>query len=102
MRSHYAEQLTAAVREAWTRIAAHERFILSLRFLDGIAIDDIARIYDVHRATAARRTAAARAALVSATRQALRDRLAVGDDTVDSILRVITTSVQLGAGLGEE
>jgi RNA polymerase sigma-70 factor (ECF subfamily) len=95
MRSLYGEQLVAAVREAWAALAAHERYILSLRIFDGMEIDDVAQIYDIHRATAGRRTAAARASLISLTRASLKKRLSVGDTTLDSILRIITTSVQL-------
>lgn len=95
MRSLYGEQLVAAVREAWAALAPHERYILSLRIFDGMEIDDVARIYNIHRATAGRRTAAARASLISQTRASLKKRLSVGDTTLDSILRIITTSVQL-------
>jgi RNA polymerase sigma-70 factor (ECF subfamily) len=95
MRSLYGEQLVAAVREAWAALAAHERYILSLRIFDGMEIDDVAQIYNIHRATAGRRTAAARASLISHTRASLKKRLSVGDTTLDSILRIITTSVQL-------
>ncbi|CAN5461531.1 hypothetical protein BH11MYX1_BH11MYX1_36720 [soil metagenome] len=95
MRNLYGQQLTAAVREAWSQLPAHERYILSLRIFDGMEIDDIARIYDIHRATAGRRTAAARASLVTHTRTSLRKHLAVGDATLDSILRIVSTSVQL-------
>ncbi len=95
MRTLYAEHLVGAVRDAWARLAAHERFVLSLRIYDNMSIDDIARVYQVHRASAARRAASARSALITHTRSCLRDRLAVGDATVDSILRIVTTSVQL-------
>lgn len=95
MRKLYAEHLVAAVRAAWQRLAAHERFLLSLRLQESLSIDDLARIYQIHRASAARRAAAARASLIGHTRAALRERLEVGDTTIDSILRIVTTSVQL-------
>jgi RNA polymerase sigma-70 factor (ECF subfamily) len=95
MRKLYADHLVAAGRDAWTRLAAHERFLLSLRIFEAMSIEDLARIYQIHRASAARRAAAARASWISHTRSALRERLSVGDSTLDSILRVISTSVQL-------
>ena len=97
MRKLYGEHLAAAVKDAWQRLAAHERFILSLRIYEAMSIDDLARIYQIHRASAARRAAAARASLVTHTRACLRERLAVGDNTLDSILRIVTSSVQLPA-----
>ena len=95
MRKLYAEHLVAAVRDAWDRIAPHERFLLSLRIYESMTVDDLARIYRIHRASAARRAASARAALIGETRARLRDRLQIGDSTLDSILRILTTSVQL-------
>lgn len=95
MRKLYAEQLGQAARDAWTRLAPHERYILSLRISDGLSIEELAKVFDIHRASAARRAAAARASLIALTRTCLRERLAVGETTLDSILRIVTTSVQL-------
>jgi RNA polymerase sigma-70 factor (ECF subfamily) len=95
MRKLYADHIVTAVRAAWQRLAPHEQFVLSLRIYEGMSIDDIARVYQSHRASAARRAAAARAAFIDHTRAALRERLSVGDTTLDSILRVVTTSVQI-------
>jgi hypothetical protein len=95
MRKLYADKLVAAAREAWTRLAGHERFLLALRIYEQMSVDDLARIYQIHRASAARRAAAARAAFVGHVRAVLRAKLAVGDSTLDSILRIVTTSVQL-------
>ena len=95
MRRLYADHLSAAVRDAWSRLPAAERFILSLRVYEGMSVDDLASVYKVHRATAARRAAAARATLMTQTRACLRERLSVGDSTLDSILRIVETSVQL-------
>lgn len=95
MRTLYGSHLAAAVRDAWARIAPHERFLLSLRIYEAMTVDDLAQVYAIHRASAARRAAAARASLIAATRACLRERLVVGDATLDSILRVVSTSVQL-------
>jgi RNA polymerase sigma-70 factor len=95
MRKLYAEHLVGAVRDAWARLAAHERFLLALRIYEAMSIDEVARIYQIHRANAARRAAAARSALIAHTRACLRERLAVGDETLNSILRIVSTSVQL-------
>jgi RNA polymerase sigma-70 factor (ECF subfamily) len=95
MRKVYAEHLVGAAREAWARLAGHERFLLALRIYEQMSVDDLARVYQIHRASAARRAASARAAFVGHVRAALRAKLSVGDATLDSILRIVTTSVQL-------
>ena len=49
----------------------------------------------LHRATAARRLAAARAALVKGTRTAMRARLRVDGAELESILRLIESQVHV-------
>jgi RNA polymerase sigma-70 factor (ECF subfamily) len=95
MRTLYAGHMAAAFRDSWARLGAHERFLLALQLYEGMTIDDLARVYSIHRASAARRAAAARSSLLGHIRGCLRERLAVTDDTLDSILRIVTTSVRL-------
>jgi RNA polymerase sigma-70 factor, ECF subfamily len=95
MRKLYAEHIAAAFRDAWGKLGAHERFLLALQLYEGMTIDDLGRVYSIHRASAARRAAAARSSLLGHIRACLRERLAVTDDTLDSILRIVTTSVHL-------
>ena len=95
MRKTYAAHLGTAFREAWNKLAAHERFLLALQLREGMTIDDLARVYSIHRATAARRAAAARSSLLDHIRAHLRAQLAITDETLDSILRIVTTSVRL-------
>lgn len=94
MRKLYATELAAATRDAWSRLAPHERFVLTLRLRDALSIDDLARVYKISRASAARRAASARASLITHTRASLRDRLGVGEATLDSVLRIVTTSIR--------
>ncbi|HLL23622.1 MAG TPA: hypothetical protein VK427_15900 [Kofleriaceae bacterium] len=97
MRTHYAGVLRDALRAAWQALAAHDRFVLGLQLHEKLDLDAIAKLYQVHRATAARRAATARASLVALAREQIRTRCAVGDTTVDSILRIVTTSVAWSA-----
>jgi RNA polymerase sigma-70 factor len=101
MRKLYGEELRGAARDAWVRLAPHERYILSLRVVDGLPMSELARVYGIHAASATRRVASARASLITHTRTCLRERLSVGEATLDSILRIVTTSVQLGDSDGE-
>ncbi|MBL8621513.1 MAG: hypothetical protein JNK64_09425 [Myxococcales bacterium] len=94
LRTHYAAALGQALATAWAGLPRHERFVLGLALHHRLDSEAIARVYGCHRATAARKLATARATLYSATRDALRAALAVDDPTVDSILRVVTTSLR--------
>ena len=97
MRRQYSGVLRDALRSAWLALAAHDRFILGLQLHERLDLDAIAKLCQVHRATAYRRAATARAALITKTREAIRAQLDAGDTTVDSILRIITTSVAWSA-----
>jgi RNA polymerase sigma-70 factor (ECF subfamily) len=92
MRAHYGEALRDALAAAWSAIAPHERFVLGLVVQEKLDLAAVAAVYQVHRATAARKAASARAALLAGAREHIRSKLAVGDATIDSILRVVTTS----------
>lgn len=94
LRTHYEATLTTALAAAWAGLPRHERFVLGLALHHQLDVDAIAQVYACHRATAARKLAAARATLQAALRAALRQTLTVDDPTVDSILRVVTTSVR--------
>ncbi len=97
MRATYGPQLSNAMQLAWTRLQPHDRFVLGLALEQGVATDEIARICGIHRASATRRIASARAALLALARDSLQTELAVGGATLDSILRLFTTSVQWDA-----
>lgn len=85
------EDVRARVREAFVAAVAtlqpRERNVLHYSLCDGLSIDVIARMYKVHRATAARWIESARDDLVKQTRVELRRLLSVPDRDVDTILR---------------
>ena len=94
MRERYAGDLGGALQTAWRNLAPHDRFVLDLELHQHLGIEQIATIYGVHRTSATRKVASARASFVAATREALRQKLAIGDGTLDSILRLMTTSTK--------
>jgi RNA polymerase sigma-70 factor (ECF subfamily) len=94
MRERYAGDLGAALKIAWRALAPHDRFVLDLELHQHLGIEQIANIYGIHRTNATRRIASARAAFVAGTREALRVKLGIGDGTLDSILRLMTTSTK--------
>ena len=90
LRRLYGRELEVAFRAAVEDLAPRERNLLRHAVLDGLGIDQIAAIYHVHRATAARQLAAARQSLVAATRERMRAALRVDEAELESIMRVIT------------
>jgi RNA polymerase sigma-70 factor (ECF subfamily) len=87
--------LVEAFTEAFAGLTARQRNLLRQHFLDGLGIDELGTAYRVHRATAARWLAKARATLVGRTRRLLADRLQLRAGELDSFGRYIDSQVEL-------
>jgi RNA polymerase sigma-70 factor, ECF subfamily len=91
LQQHYGAQFRAAFTAALASLSPRERNLLRHSVLDRLSIDQIAAIYHVHRATAARQLKQARDALVAATRERMRVALGVGETELESIFRVLVS-----------
>jgi len=85
----YREQFKEAFQEALSALSSRERTLLRYNLLDGLNIDQIGAIYNVHRATVARWIAKARETLLEETRRTLMQRLRVDETEFESIMRLI-------------
>ncbi|HEY8144261.1 MAG TPA: sigma-70 family RNA polymerase sigma factor [Kofleriaceae bacterium] len=94
-RARYGEACAESLRAAFATLTARERNLLRMHHLHGLTVDELAPSFGVHRATVARWLAAARERLLTETRAGLRERLGVGDATVDSILRELRGRVDV-------
>jgi RNA polymerase sigma-70 factor, ECF subfamily len=72
---------------AMSRLEPREKTLLRYAFVDGLSVDQIGAVFQVHRATAARWVAKARERLVSEARADLMTRLQVDEQEASSILR---------------
>src|SRR6185436_8511874 len=54
MKDVYRKSFKQAFEEALAALSIHDRLLLRQHFLDGLSIDRMAALHDVHRATAAR------------------------------------------------
>lgn len=93
----YRERLVAALEEGMRALAPRERTLLRLHFVDGLNIDAIARIYRVHRATAARWLVAIRGQIFERTRELLALRLGASTAEVRSVARLLRDEIHLSA-----
>jgi RNA polymerase sigma-70 factor (ECF subfamily) len=89
------DQVAAALRDALGRLEGHDRALLRYHLVDTWSIDRIAQVYGIHRATAARRLTAARDRLGELMRGELANRLAIADDEVASIVRLVQSKVEV-------
>jgi RNA polymerase sigma-70 factor (ECF subfamily) len=95
LRSQYTGELKRAIRESFAALEVRQRNLLRQHILDELTIDDLARLYRVHRATCARWLADARAELSKGTRKRLVQALGVGKDEVESLLRFLDSDIEL-------
>jgi RNA polymerase sigma-70 factor (ECF subfamily) len=68
---------------------------LRQHILDELTIDDLARLYRVHRATCARWLTDARLELGKGTRKRLIAALGVKSDELESLLRFLDSDIEL-------
>lgn len=95
LKTTYTAELKRAVAEALGQLEVRQRNLLRQHVLDGLTIDELARLYRAHRATCARWLADARADLARHTRRRLVASLGLGTDEVDSVLRMLDSDIEL-------
>jgi RNA polymerase sigma-70 factor (ECF subfamily) len=83
----------AALGAALTALDARDRALLRQHHLEGLTIDQVGTYLGVSRATAARRLAAARAALLDDTRRRLREALGADTTEIDSVLQRVDSNL---------
>jgi RNA polymerase sigma-70 factor (ECF subfamily) len=96
LRSRYARELEGALSMALEGLSPRERNLLRQHYRDGLSLDAVARLYRVHRATAARWLADVRQAVLVRVRDTLRAGGALSDSELDSIVRMARSGFDLG------
>ena len=85
------EHAQALFTDAFTRVLggldANERTILRLHYIEGLTMDQLARLYKTPRSTIARRVAEARQQILVATETLLRDERRLSPSSVASVIR---------------
>lgn len=108
VRKEYGPMLREAFLRALAELEPRSRTLLRLAVCDGLTVDAIASVYDVHRATAARWVVAAREELHASTKRHLRERLGQGlEESVTSLMRMLAERMEISirahlADVGED
>lgn len=95
LRDHYKGAFHEAFAASLATLEARDLTVLRLHLLDGLNIDKIGQLYDVHRATVARWIAGTRDALFQGTRDRLKNRLRMSDSEFESILRLVRSELDV-------
>jgi RNA polymerase sigma-70 factor (ECF subfamily) len=99
LKDKYRGQFAAAFRQAIGQLEVRQRNLLRQHYLDELSLEELADMYKVHRATAARWLAAARATLLEKTRDEISRSLGLPRLEVDSLMRVVQSRLDLSAGI---
>lgn len=91
----YRREFEAAFRDAVQALSDRDRTLVRQHFLDGLSILHLARLHRVHRVTVARWLDNAREALLAATRAHMIDRLDVPPAELESILRLVLSTLEI-------
>lgn len=97
IKERHRADFNKAFKEAFNSLTLRERTLLRMQHLDGLSIDALATMHGVHRSTVARWQAAARDALLKATRSSLMAHLRLSREEFDSMMRLIQS--RLGPSL---
>jgi RNA polymerase sigma-70 factor (ECF subfamily) len=92
----YAHAFEGALREAFRGLHGRERAVLRLHFAEGMNIDEIGRVYAVHRTTVARWIATSRDGLARTVRGRLEAQFGqLTQDEFDSLFRLVYEQLDL-------
>jgi RNA polymerase sigma-70 factor (ECF subfamily) len=95
IQARYAHEFAQAFTDAVAALEPRARTVLKLYVIDGLNIDRIGALYDVHRTTVARWIADTRAALFDDTRRRLAERLRLDASEFHSLLRVVRSQLDV-------
>lgn len=95
LREHYGEALRESLAAALHGLPAQDRGVLRCHYVDQLNIEQIGRIFQVHKTTAHRRLLKARAALIESTRTRMKRSLGVATQEIDSVMRLVDNDLNL-------
>jgi RNA polymerase sigma-70 factor (ECF subfamily) len=95
LKRRYRGEFKAAFTAAFDALTPRARNLLRHHYLDGVTMEAIGTIYNVHRITVVRWMEQARATLAKETRRELRARLRVDGQELESILRLIDSQLEV-------
>ena len=93
LKAHYRAAFRSAFAAAVASLGAGERLVLRLAMVRAMSVDQVGAVLGVHRATAARRIGRARDALLRRTRDVLAAALAIDDEELTSIIRLVDSQL---------
>jgi RNA polymerase sigma-70 factor (ECF subfamily) len=98
LKTRYQSEFKRAVEDALGSLDARQLNILRFHYVDGLSIDRIGVLLQVHRATAARWIHAAADAVRTESRRLLRERLGLSAGEIDSLAGLVLSQLHVSIG----
>jgi RNA polymerase sigma-70 factor (ECF subfamily) len=95
LKRQYRAEFRAAFAAALSALDARDRNILRHRYIDGLEVNELATIYDIHRVSMSRTLARIRDDLLAGIRRELLKRMGSAGDDMDSLMRLIASQLEL-------
>jgi RNA polymerase sigma-70 factor, ECF subfamily len=95
MKEQHREAVQSALADALQSLSPIQRNALRLHVVDRVSLDQLARLYAVHRATMARWLATTRAHIRQRTLDAVAERIAASESEAESLLRLVISRLEL-------
>lgn len=95
LRNRYQSEFKEAFAAALAQLTSEQRNLLRLHLVDGMNIDKLGVMFQIHRATAARWLHSARESVFTETRRLLQQRLRLSPAEFDSLVRVLRSQLDL-------
>ena len=95
IKAQYREAFAAGFAAAVAGASRRDRNLLRLHFLGGVTLEQLAQMYDVHRATVVRWLAAARGEVLARTREHVARELGAPASELDDMFALVESRVEL-------
>lgn len=98
VKQRYRAQFRDALWEAAQSLDTRERALIRLALIQGLTVDALGDLYDVHRSTAARWVQSAHRKLAMRVRSVLRAKTRMNETELESVLRVAASGLDTCLG----
>jgi RNA polymerase sigma-70 factor (ECF subfamily) len=85
----YQDEFKRAFHQVLSRLSGRERNLLTFQMVEGLSMEQIGQLYRVNRSTVSRWLRAVRDKVHAESRAALMERLDIGKDEFESILKLV-------------
>ena len=95
LRQQYSSELQAAFETALASLSPRDRTLLRQQYVDGLGIEALAAVHQVHRVTMFRWLGKIRHSLLSETRKQLARKIQIAGTELDSLMRAVQSGVEV-------